>query len=186
MGVGEPATVLVLYYVEHVRAHATKDFDKKCVGRRLNLWHGKVCHQPRNFVATFYPDTVFSPLVFEELLLPHPLPLHGDHLHCLRKRGDYDPVWRHVNHHAAIASFPQPPHLPPPLPAFAGTSKVMFFSSFFRFFSDHCRDLFSPHAGFSNPPPLHHASPLKPASPAAAIASFAGTQVKLCFFSFLF
>src|SRR6266702_2679523 len=61
-------------------------------------------------------------------------------------------------------------------------SKVIFFFSFFRFFSDHCRDLFFPHARSSNP----HLSPVpRPsslASPAAAIASFVGTQVKICFF----
>ncbi len=78
------------------------------------------------------------------------------------------------------------PSAPTPAAAIACISGHKFFSSFFRFFSDHCRDLFSPHAGFSNPPPLHRASPLKPASPAAAIASFAGTQVKLCFFSSFF
>src|SRR6266571_3525492 len=27
-----------------------QDFDKKSVGRRLNPWRGKVCHQPRDFV----------------------------------------------------------------------------------------------------------------------------------------
>jgi hypothetical protein len=25
------------------------DLDEKCVGRRLNLWRGKVCHKPCHF-----------------------------------------------------------------------------------------------------------------------------------------
>ncbi len=43
VGVGEPVMVLVLYYIEYV-------FDKKCVRWGVNLWHGKVCHQPHNFI----------------------------------------------------------------------------------------------------------------------------------------
>src|SRR6266571_1628211 len=65
-------------------------------------------------------------------------------------------------------------------------SKVMFFFFFFRFFSDHCRDLFSPHAGSSNPHLSTVPRPSSLASPAAAIASFAGTQVKICLFLFFF
>src|SRR6266702_2962422 len=90
--------------------------------------------------------------------------------HCLSSRSCYATT--------AWGSPPQPmqegqlqPHLgahePPhhhylfplaPTPAATATtcihryaSKVMFFFFFFRFFSDHCRDLFSPHAGSSNP-----------------------------------
>src|SRR6266702_209110 len=159
---------LVLYYVEFVQAHATKTLTTdgglirgvgKCATSLATSFDASMRRGPEHLVATLYPDTVFfllSPLVSEELL-PHPLPLHGDHLHSLRKRDDYNP-----------------PPLPPP--AFTGTQvKLCFFSSFFRFFSDHCRDLFSPHAGSSNP----HLSTVPPpsslASPAAAIASFAGT-----------
>src|SRR6266571_4317817 len=65
-------------------------------------------------------------------------------------------------------------------------SNICFFSSFFCFFSDQCcRDLFSPHAGSSNPHLSTVPRPSSLASPPAAIASFAGTQVKICFF-FLF
>src|SRR6266581_3914432 len=63
-------------------------------------------------------------------------------------------------------------------------SKICFFSSFFRFFSDQCcRDLFSPHAGSSNPHLSTVRRPSNLASPAAAIA---GTQVKICLFRFFF
>src|SRR6266702_728652 len=62
------------------------------------------------------------------------------------------------------------------------TSKVIYIFSFFRFFSDHCRDLFSPHARSSNPHLSTVPRPSPLASPATAIASFAGTQVKICFF----
>src|SRR6266702_1123874 len=62
--------------------------------------------------------------------------------------------------------------------------KLCFFSSFFRFFSDQCcRDLFSPHAGSSNPHLSIVRRPSNLASPAAAIA---GTQVKICFFRLFF
>src|SRR6266702_5835339 len=60
----------------------------------------------------------------------------------------------------------------------------MFFFFFFHFFSDHCRDLFSPHARSSNPHLSTMPRPSSLASPAITIASFVGTQVKICFFSF--
>src|SRR6266702_2768309 len=54
-------------------------------------------------------------------------------------------------------------------------SKVMFFFSFFHFFSDQCcRDLFSPHAGSSNPHLFTMPRPSSLTSPTTAIASFAG------------
>src|SRR6266568_3612255 len=60
----------------------------------------------------------------------------------------------------------------------------MFFFFFFCFFSDQCcRDLFSPHAGSSNPHLSTVRRPSNLASPAAAIA---GTQVKICFSRSLF
>ncbi len=62
--------------------------------------------------------------------------------------------------------------------------KLCFFSSFFHFISDQCcRDLFSPHAGFSNPhlSTMRHLSNL--ASPTTTIT---GMQVKICFFCFFF
>src|SRR6266702_4697660 len=47
--------------------------------------------------------------------------------------------------------------------------------------------LFTPCAGSSNPHPSTVHYPLSLASPAAAVASFTGMQVKICFFfSFLF
>src|SRR6266702_991245 len=77
-----------------------------------------------------------------------------------------------------------PPHPLQPLTALAGTQvKLCFFSSFFCFFSDHWRDLFSPHAGSSNPHLSTVRRPSNLASPATAIA---GTQVKICFFCFFF
>jgi len=130
VGVGEPATVLVLYYVEYVQAHVTKTLTKNVLDGGLICGMRKCATSLATLLPPFNPDTVFSLLIFKELL-PHLLPLHGDHLHSLHKRGNYDPIWGHANHHATVASFPQPPHLPPPLPALAGTSKVMFFSSFF-------------------------------------------------------
>src|SRR6266702_1729820 len=80
------------------------------------------------------------------------------------------------------------PLAPTPTAAIACTrrhaSKVMFFFFFFHFFSDQCcRDLFSPHAGSSNPHLSTVRHPSNLASPAAAIA---GTQVKICFFCFFF
>src|SRR6266702_4675833 len=67
----------------------------------------------------------------------------------------------------------------------ARAERYVFFFFFFRFFSDQCcRDLFSPHAGSSNPHLSTVRRPSNLASPAAAIA---GTQVKICFFvSFFF
>src|SRR6266702_3877692 len=69
-----------------------------------------------------------------------------------------------------------------PTPAAAATacihryaSKVMFFFFFFRFFSDHCRHLFSPHATSSNPHLSTIPRPSSLASPAVTIASFTGT-----------
>ncbi len=82
----------------------------------------------------------------------------------------------------AETSFPhmpgsQSPHL----------STVPFFFFFFRFFSDQCcRDLFSPHARFSNPPPLHHASPLKPRKSRHRHCPIRGHASKVMFISFLF
>src|SRR6266702_4136391 len=62
----------------------------------------------------------------------------------------------------------------------------MFFFFFLCFFSDQCcRDLFFPHAGSSNPHLSTKPHPLSLASPTTTIASFAGMQVKICFF-FLF
>src|SRR6266702_4632474 len=73
-----------------------------------------------------------------------------------------------------------PSSLPSPPAAIAcirgHASKVMFFFFFFRLFSAQGgRDLFSPHAGSSPPPPSTVPRPSSLASPAAAIASFAGT-----------
>src|SRR6266702_2714385 len=77
-----------------------------------------------------------------------------------------------------------PPHPPSPLPALTGTQvKLCFFSSFFRFFSDHWRDLFSPHAGSSNP---HLSTVRRPSNLASPAATIAGTQVKICFFRLFF
>ncbi len=93
---------LVLYYVEFVQAHATKTLTTdgglirgvgKCATSLATSFDASMHQGPKHLVATLYPDTVFfllSPLVSEELL-PHPLPLHGDHLHSLRKRDDYNP-----------------------------------------------------------------------------------------------
>ncbi len=104
-----------------VLAHMTKTLTKKCVRWRVNLWCGKVCHQPHNFIwhvnvlRTWTPSSLpftqiwffflLPPLIFKELL-PHLLPLHGDHLHSLHKRDDYNPIWGQASHHTAIASFP--------------------------------------------------------------------------------
>jgi len=108
---------LVLYYVEFVQAHATKTLTMdrglirgmgKCATSLATSFDVSMHRGLEHLVAILYPDTVFfllSPLVFKELL-PHPLPLHRDHLHSLRKRDDYNPVWGHANHHAAITSFP--------------------------------------------------------------------------------
>src|SRR6266702_1670004 len=69
----------------------------------------------------------------------------------------------------------------------ARAERYVFFFFFFRFFSDQCcRDLFSPHAGSSNPHLSTVRRPSSLATPAAAIASFTGTQVKICFFRFFF
>ncbi len=72
-----------------------------------------------------------------------------------------------------------PSSLPSPPAAIAcirgHTSKAMFSFSFFHFFSDQCcRDLFSPHAGSSNPHLSTVPHPSSLTSPAATIASFAG------------
>src|SRR6266702_832265 len=94
---------LVLYYVEFVQAHATKTLTTdgglirdvgKCATSLATSFDASMRRGPEHLVATLYPDMVFfllSPLVSEELL-PHPLPLHGDHLHSLRKRDDYNPL----------------------------------------------------------------------------------------------
>src|SRR6266702_5697600 len=63
--------------------------------------------------------------------------------------------------------------------------KLCFCSSFFRFFPDHWRDLFSPHAGSSNPH-LHCASPLKPCKSHHCHCLICGHVSKYMFFSFLF
>src|SRR6266702_2005257 len=68
-----------------------------------------------------------------------------------------------------------PPHPLLPLPALVGTQvKLCFFSSFFHFFSDHWRDLFSPHAGSSNPHLSTMPCPSSLTSLTTAIASFTG------------
>src|SRR6266702_2968824 len=61
--------------------------------------------------------------------------------------------------------------------------KLCFFSSFFRFFSHYCRDLFSPHARSSNP---HLSTVCRHSNLASPAATIAGTQVKICFFRFFF
>src|SRR6266702_1138885 len=133
-------------------------------------------------IATFYPDTGFfllSPLVFKELLP------HGDHLHSLRKRMTTTPSGGTQTTTLPFL-FSLAPTPAATIACIRGPVKLCFFFSFFRFFSDHCRDLFSPHAGSSNPHLFTMPRPSSPASPATAIASFADTQVKICFFLFFF
>ncbi len=77
--------------------------------------------------------------------------------------------------------------LPPPLPHLQAHKESYVFFLLFHFFSDQCcRDLFSPHTRSSNPhlSTVHHPSSL--ISPTTTIASFAGMQVKICFFCFFF
>ena len=119
VGEGEPVMVLVLYYIEFVWAHATKTLTRKCVRRRLNLWRGKVCHQPRNFIwhANALRTRIKHPCC-------HLLPRHGFFTACLwgaattpattawgpppqpMQEGWLWPHLGHANHHTTIASFP--------------------------------------------------------------------------------
>src|SRR6266702_1171439 len=186
---------LVLYYVEFVQAHATKTLTKKVSDGGLIRGVGLTRQCVEDLNTSSPPFTQIRFFFF---------------FHRSSSRSCY-----HIAT-TARGSPPQPmqegrlqPHLgarePPrrrylfplaPTPTAAATacirryaSKVIFFFSFFLFFSDHCRDLFSPHARSSNPHLSTVPRPSSLASPAAAIASFVGTQVKICFFfffSFLF
>src|SRR6266702_1821722 len=125
-------------------------------------------------------------VVFEEPL-PHPPSLHGDHRHGARKRDDHT-----IPSAGTQATTPtsHPSLAPTPATAiapFAGT-QVMFFSflSFFVSFLSSVAETSFPHMRVLKPHLSTVRRPSNLASPAAAIASFAGTQVKICFFLLFF
>src|SRR6266702_3530932 len=113
---------LVLYYIEFVQAHVTKTLTKKVSDRGLIHGMGKcatslrlrLTHQCIEDLNTSSPPFTqiwffffFHRSSFTACLQgAATLPLHGDHLHSLCKRDNYNPIWGHMNHHTTITSFP--------------------------------------------------------------------------------